>query len=88
MILRKIFSRTRSRGRIINRYKYYGVILFVAIPLPFTGAWTGSLASYLFGFNKKKSLIAIFIGLLISGTIVTTITLFSQWLLPYIGYSN
>lgn len=84
--LKKIFSRTRSKSRVINRYKYYGIVLFVGIPLPFTGAWTGSLASYLFGFKKKKTLIAIFVGLLISATIVTIISIFLENLLTYIGY--
>ncbi len=86
LILKKIFSRTRSKSDMINKYKYYGVMLFVGIPLPFTGAWTGSLASYLFGFNKKKTLVAIFLGLLISGTIVTIISIFLDHLLVYLGH--
>ena len=86
--LERIFRRTRSRGRIINLYKYYGLILFVAIPFPLTGAWTGCLASYLFGFSKKKSLIAIMLGLIISASLVTIITKFLSYLLIYIGYDT
>ena len=86
LILEKIFSRTRSKSKIINKYKYYGVLFFVGLPLPFTGAWTGSLASYLFGFEKKKTLIAIFAGLILSATIVTIISIFLDHLLVYIGH--
>ena len=86
-LLKKIFSRTRSKSEIINKYKYYGVLFFVGLPLPFTGAWTGSLASYLFGFNKKKTLLAILLGLMLSATIVTIISIFLDHLLVYIGYS-
>ena len=84
--LKKVFLRTRTKSKIINKYKYYGILLFVALPLPFTGAWTGSLASYLFGFNKKKTLIAIFLALILSGMIVTIISIFLDHLLIYIGH--
>ena len=86
LILEKVFSRTRSKSRIINKYKYYGIILFVGLPLPFTGAWTGSLASYLFGFKRKKALAAIFLGLIISAAIVTVVSIFLDHLLIYIGH--
>ena len=87
-ILNKIFKRTRARGKLINLYKYYGIILFVGIPLPFTGAWTGCLASYLFGFGKKKTLAAIMFGLCLSASIVTLTTFFVRSLLIYIGYDG
>jgi len=63
------------------RYKFekkalrYGVrlalILFVAVPLPFTGAWTGAVASFLFGIPPRRALILIGIGVIIAGIIVT-----------------
>ena len=40
-----LFERTRRRGRLIEKYERIGLVLFVAIPLPVTGAWTGSLAA-------------------------------------------
>lgn len=76
-ILRFIFNRTKKKGRMIYLLKFYGLILFVGIPLPFTGVWTGSLAAYLFGLSKKKSVLAICVGLLISSFIVTSISYFS-----------
>jgi uncharacterized membrane protein len=66
-----LFERTMRRGKIVQKYKRIGLILFVAIPLPITGAWTGSLAAVLFGIKFKQAFISILIGVLIAGIIVT-----------------
>ena len=71
-----LFERTRRRGKMIERYERIGLVLFVAIPLPVTGAWTGSLAAVLFGLKFRHALLSIFIGILIAGTIVTCVTHF------------
>ena len=70
-----LFERSRRRGKIIERYKRIGLVLFVAIPLPVTGAWTGSLAAVLFGVSFKYAFISIFAGVIIAGIIVTCLTL-------------
>ncbi len=75
-MLHRLFERTRRRGKIINRYQRIGLALFVAVPLPVTGAWTGSLAAVLFGLEFKHAFFSIFIGILIAGVIVTAATLF------------
>lgn len=49
------------------------LILFVAIPLPITGAWTGALAAYLFGIKPKRAFFSIFAGVLIASIIVYSI---------------
>jgi len=74
-ILNWLFERTRRRGRMIERYERIGLALFVAIPLPITGAWTGSLAAVLFGLKFKHALLSIIVGVLIAGVIVTFATL-------------
>ena len=74
-ILHWLFERTRRRGKIINRYGWIGLALFVAIPLPITGAWTGSLIAVLFGLKFKHAFLSIFIGILIAGVIVTSLSL-------------
>jgi len=74
-ILKWIFERTRRRGKVIERYERIGLMLFVAIPLPITGAWTGSLAAVLFGLKFKHAFLSIFIGILIAGIIVTCLSL-------------
>ena len=73
-ILNWLFERTRRRGKIITRYERIGLALFVAIPLPVTGAWTGSLAAVLFGLKFKHAFLSIFVGILIAGVVVTGAT--------------
>lgn len=71
-----LILRTRKKTeKQINKYGVLALILFVAIPLPNTGAWTGALASWIFGLPFKKSLWSIFIGVLIAGVLVSILTL-------------
>ncbi len=70
-----LFEHARRRGKIVERYERIGLILFVAIPLPITGAWTGSLVAVLLGLKFKHAFLSIFIGVLIAGAIVTCATL-------------
>jgi uncharacterized membrane protein len=70
-----LFERTRRRGGVVERYRYLGLMLFVAIPLPVTGAWTGSVAAFLFGVRLAPSVLFIFLGVLIAGVIVTVLSL-------------
>jgi uncharacterized membrane protein len=74
-----LFERTRRRGILIERYKKIGLTLFVAIPAPVTGAWTGSVAAFLFGIKFKHAFICIAVGVFIAGVIVTTLTLLGWW---------
>ncbi|MCJ7768946.1 MAG: small multi-drug export protein [Dehalococcoidales bacterium] len=74
-ILDWLFERTRRRGKIIQKYKRIGLVLFVAIPLPVTGAWTGSLAAVLFGMSFKHAFLSILAGVITAGIIVTCLTL-------------
>lgn len=63
-----------------GKYAKYGsvaLILFVGIPLPFTGAWTGSLAAFIFKIPFKKSFPLIFVGVCLAATLMTLITLFA-----------
>ncbi|MFC1983945.1 COG2426 family protein [Chloroflexota bacterium] len=68
-------ERTKRRGKLIERYGWIGLVLFVAVPLPVTGAWTGSFAAVLFGLKFKQAFFSILVGILIAGTIVTCATL-------------
>ena len=66
-----LFERTRKRATTkVERYEALALILFVGVPLPGTGAWTGSLIAYLFGMDIKKSFIYISIGVLIAGVAI------------------
>ena len=70
-----LFARTRRRGGLVERYGALGVMLFVAIPLPVTGAWTGSVAAFIFGVRPRLAFPAVIGGVLIAGVIVTLATL-------------
>jgi uncharacterized membrane protein len=75
-LMDRLFSFTRRRAdKKIRRYEHLGLLLFVALPVPFTGAWTGALIAYLFGLKFTKSLITIFIGVLMAASIMTVIKL-------------
>ncbi len=73
-LLEVIFRRTRSKSEIIEKYEEIGLMFFVAIPLPITGAWTGSLAAYLMGLSFWKSIFFIFLGVCIASLVVTFLT--------------
>ena len=62
---------TTRRGKIVERYERIGLALFVAVPLPITGAWTGSILAVLLGFRFRYAMISIITGVLIAGVIVT-----------------
>ncbi len=74
-LLDLLFERTRKKTKLVEKYEELALIFFVAIPLPITGAWTGSLAAYLVGLKFWKSILCIFMGVLISSIIVTTLSL-------------
>lgn len=73
-ILEAVFRRTRSKTEVIEKYEEVGLMIFVAIPLPVTGAWTGSLAAYLMGLSFWKSILFIFIGVCIASVVVSFLT--------------
>ncbi|MCK5459706.1 small multi-drug export protein [Candidatus Parcubacteria bacterium] len=70
------FARTRDKfAKKYSRYGEIALILFVAIPLPFTGAWTGSVAAFLYGIPFKKSFMLIVSGMLLSSLIISLLSL-------------
>ena len=68
---RWLFARARRKGKMIERFELLGLVLFVAIPLPVTGAWTGTIAAFLFGVKKRLAFPAVFVGICIAGVVVT-----------------
>jgi uncharacterized membrane protein len=70
-IMQWIFERSRRRGRMAERYGPIGLALFVAIPLPVTGAWTGSIVAFLLGMKFWRAFVAIAAGVFIAGIIMT-----------------
>jgi uncharacterized membrane protein len=69
------FNWTKRRSKTIERYGWLGLVIFVSIPLPVTGAWTGSILASLLGMKFKYSFSAVVVGVLIAGVIVTCATM-------------
>jgi len=71
-----LFERTRKKhAQNFERWKTLALVIFVAVPAPFTGAWTGSLCAFVFGIPFKRALPAIAGGVVVAGIIVTLTTL-------------
>ena len=68
-----LFKRTVARSDMIRKYESLGLIIFVAIPAPVTGAWTGSVAAYLFKLPLRFAVPCIILGILIAGVVVTLV---------------
>ena len=69
-----LFERTRRKAKLVEKYELLGLIILVAIPLPMTGAWTGSVAAYLFKLPLRMAIPCIILGILIAGVVVTLVS--------------
>ena len=65
-----LFTRTRSKSKIIEDFELVGLTLFVAIPFPGTGVWTGCVAAYLLGLRWIPTFICVTIGTTIASLIL------------------
>jgi len=76
--LRKVvqFFENKAEGKKgqVLKYEFWGLMLLVAIPLPGTGAWTGSLVAAMMDMQLRRAIPSIFIGVIIAGVIVTLAT--------------
>ncbi len=70
----KIEKTVEKWNKKFGRFEELGLMLFVAIPLPVTGAYTGSLIAYFLGLDLKKSIIWLSVGVIIAATIILLIT--------------
>ena len=70
----KLENRAMGKSDQIKRYEFLGLLLFVGVPLPGTGAWTGSLIASLLEVDIKKSSIAIFCGLIMATVIMCVVS--------------
>ncbi|MBM3238167.1 small multi-drug export protein [Candidatus Poribacteria bacterium] len=70
-----LFKRTKRKiGTNIEKYGALGLIVFVAIPLPATGAWSGCIAAFLFGIRLRYAFPSILAGVILAGIVVTIVT--------------
>lgn len=70
----KIESRARTKSASIRKYQLFGLFLFVAVPLPGTGAWTGALIAVLMDLQIRKSFPVIATGILFAGIIMSILS--------------
>ncbi len=70
----RLERKAHLKGEKVSAYKYMGLFLFVAIPLPGTGAWTGALAAAFLDMRLRKALPSIILGVIAAGLIMTALT--------------
>ena len=75
-MVEKLESKAMSKSDQIEKYEFWGLVLFVGIPLPGTGAWTGSLIAALLGIKFKKAFPAVIIGIFMATVIM--------WFISYV----
>ena len=74
VIAQKLEERGMNRSEKLENSEFLGLMLFVGIPLPGTGGWTGSLAAALLEMDFKKALVAIIIGILMATVIMSILS--------------
>jgi uncharacterized membrane protein len=77
---RRFFNRFVERAREklrrgVEKWGWIGIAVFVAIPLPVTGAWTGTLGAWVLGVDKRRTMMAVILGVFCAGLIVTLVTI-------------
>lgn len=73
-MVEKLESKAMDKSDRIQKYEFIGLMLFVGVPLPGTGAWTGSLIAALLGIKLKKAVPAIFLGLIMATVIMCIVS--------------
>ena len=73
-VVEKLEKRAMSQSANIEKYEFWGLVAFVGIPLPGTGAWTGALIAALLGIRFRKAFSAIVIGVCLAACIMTIIS--------------
>jgi len=73
-LVRRIERKAHLKGRRVRKYRWFGLCLFVAVPLPGTGAWTGALIAAFLNMRIKSALPSILLGVLIAGFLILGLT--------------
>lgn len=73
-MVEKLEAKAMSKSKNIEKYEFWGLVAFVGIPLPGTGAWTGSLIAALLGIRFRKAFPAIVLGVFIAAFIMTILS--------------
>jgi uncharacterized membrane protein len=92
-IFKKLFTWWQNNAKRkypekFQEYETIGLALFIAVPLPMTGAWTGALLATLMNLPLKRSLLALFLGVVGAGLIVTTLVVMGINIERYLGWQT
>ncbi len=74
ILVEKLENRAEQKSDVVKKYAGIGLCILVAIPLPGTGAWTGALVAALMNMRLKRALPYIFLGVVIAGFLITSLT--------------
>lgn len=80
-MVEKLEKKSMGKSDQIQKYEFTGLMLFVGVPLPGTGAWTGALIASLLGIDLKKALLSIFLGVCLAAVIMCVISYGIPWLI-------
>ncbi len=84
-LVEKLDERAEKKSKGIETASFWGLFLFVALPLPGTGGWTGALVASFLKMDIKKASIIIILGILTAGLIMSTIAYLIPWLIKIWG---
>ena len=84
-MVEKLEKKSMAKSDQIQKYEFWGLALFVGVPLPGTGAWTGALIASLLGIKTKKASLAILLGLIMATIIMTFISYGIPWIIQVIA---
>ena len=70
----RLEKKAQLKGQTVMKYRFWGLLILVAIPLPGTGAWTGALVAALLNMRLREAIPAILVGVLIAGLIISVVT--------------
>lgn len=73
-IVNKLEKRAMGKSDSIKKYEFWGLVLFVGVPLPGTGAWTGSLIAALLEVDFKKAILAVLLGIVMATVIMSVVS--------------
>ena len=73
-LIERLENRAMGKSDQIKRYEFLGLLLFVGVPLPGTGAWTGTLAASILDMDFKSTIIAVMLGVLLAGIIMMVLS--------------
>lgn len=82
-IIDKVYAKTRAKSEQIKTMEFWGLVIFIAIPLPGTGVWTGALAGYLLGLSPLKIIIASLLGTTGAGILMTFLSAYIGLVIRY-----